>query len=350
MANKEEFNMDLIEQSFQGYKVGTIVNATVVGKNKGGIVVNIGGKNDGLISGAEVEEYKNLTKGTRLDVMITATRAVDGCIAVSAKRAEDVVEKNVQIPEIKKGARFEAVVDSSSNAGLHCFFGSYKVFVPAGEVEEYYVRDLGRYKGKKVTLVATDFDEERKSIVATRKALLTADRTAAEELFWHGIFVNKLVKGTVSRITAFGAFVNVNGVDCLVHNSEISYERNTGAGNILEIGKEYEFRVISVDRDAKKVQLSFKQLQVHPFESKAAQLKVGDIVDVEIVKILPFGAIAKLENGLEGLIHISEVTKKAFVKNVYEVCKIGEKKKAQIKEIDMEKKKMAFSLKALESD
>ena len=343
-----EFNMDLIEQSFQGYKVGAIVNGTVVSKNPDGIVVNIGGKNDGLISGAEAEEYKNLAKGTKLDVMVMSSKAVDGCIAVSASRAVDVVEKNVQIPNIKKGARFYAVVDSATHSGLNCFFGSYKVFVPASEVEEFFVRDLNRYKGKNLEFIATDFDEEKKQIVASRKVILAADRSAAEELFWHGIFVNKVVSGTVARITPFGAFVTVEGVDCLVHNSEISYDRNADVKSILKEGSEYQFRVISVDRDSHKVALSYKQLQQHPFADRSAELTVGDVVEVEIVKILPFGAVAKLKSGLEGMIHISELTHKTYVKNVHEICKIGEMKSAKVIGIDVEKRKLALSLKALE--
>lgn len=344
----EKFSLEMIDQSMQGYKVGTIVTATIVNKTADGIIVNIGGKNDGLVSGDEVSEFSNLNKGTKLDVMIMSAKAVDGCISVSARKAIDVVEKNVQIPNIKKGARFEAVVDSSNNAGLHCFFGSYKVFVPAGEIEEFFVRDLNRYKGRKLELVATDFDEQKRQIVASRKAILTKDRMENEELFWHGIFVNKLVTGTVQRLTAFGAFVNVEGVDCLVHNSEISFDKNTNPADVLIVGKQYQFRVISIDRDAKKVQLSYKQLQKHPFDEKSESINIGDIVDVEITKILPFGAVARMQNGLEGLIHISEVTSKTFVKNVYEVCKVGEHKKALIKGIDAERKKLSLSLKALE--
>lgn len=343
-----EFTLDMIDQSFQGYKIGEVINASIITQTNAGIVVNIGGKNDGIISGDEVEEYKKLAKGTKLDVMVMSTKAVDGCIAVSARRATDTVEKNVQIPNIKKGARFEATVDSASNAGLNCFFGSYKVFVPASEVEEFYVRDLNRYKGKKITLVATDFDEVRKSLVASRKIPLAADRAEAEELFWHGIYVNKIVNGVVARITDFGAFITVEGVDCLVHASEISYDRKVKTADVLKVGKEYQFRVISVDREARKVQLSYKQLQQHPFDEMAAEMRPGDVVDVEIVKILPFGAVAKLKNGLEGMIHISELTHKTYVKNVHEVCKVGDNKTAQVIEIDFERRKIALSLKSLE--
>jgi len=349
MTTKEQFTLEMLEQSMQGHKVGTIIEAAVVGRSAAGIVVNIGGKHDGLIPADEAAELAALSKGEKLNVMICSNKAIDGLLPVSAKKAVDIIEKNVQIPNIKKGVQFEAIVDSSGKAGLNCFFGSYKVFVPASEVEEFYVRDLERYKGKKLELVATDFDEENRRIVASHKVVSANTKAAMQELFWHGIFINKIVTGTVARITPFGAFVTVDGVDCLVHNSEISYDKTAEAKDILTVGQSYQFRVILVDREVKRVQLSYKQLQIHPFDEKIKSIKVGDVVKVVITKILPFGAVARLDNGLEGFIHISEVTGKTFVKNVYEVCKVGECKQAVIKEIESQRKRIALSLKALEN-
>jgi len=338
----EKFSLEMIDDSFRSYQKGTIINGTVVAKTAAGIVVNIGGKNDGLI--VNESEYNNLIKGTKLDVMIIG-KPKDGIVEVSAKKAVDIVEKNVQIPEIRKGARFEAIVDSSNHTGLNCFFGSYKVFVPVAQVEEFYVRNLENYKGKKIELVATDFDDENKRIVASRKAILTKDRLEKEEMFWHAIFINKIVTGVVERLADFGAFVNVDGVDCLVHNSEVGFEKFATAKDKFKVGEQHQFRVISIDRDAGKVQLSYKQLQKHPFDDAVSKYTVGDIVEVEIVKILAFGAIAKLADGLEGLIHISEISTETYIKNVHEVCKVGEKKDARIIAIDVERKKLALSLK-----
>lgn len=338
--------MEMIEQSFQKYQIGAIVNATVVGKRDDGVVLNIGGKSDGLISGDEFADYKDLAVGTKIDVMITTTRAVDGCIAVSAKKAVDSVEKNLQIPEIRKGAKFEAIVESANKSGLTCFFGKYRVFVPASEVEEFYVRDLDSYKGKTITLVATDFDEEKKQMVASRRAHITEGKAASRELFWNATFVNKLVTGRVVRITAFGAFVEIDGVDCLVHNSEVSYDRRKTASDTFEVGQEYQFRVISVDREAGKVQLSHKATAKHPFDEKVEQLEVGQTHEVEVTKILPYGALAKLPNGLEGMIHISEMSTQ-YIQSVHEACKVGDKKLIVIIGIDTEGRRLSLSVKAL---
>jgi len=340
----ETFNLEMVEQSFRSYKAGSIINATVVAKTDRGLIVNIGGKSDGII---EEPEFFNLAKGTKLDVQIVNSRAEDGLVKVSAKRAVDVVEKNVQIPDIKKGAKFDAIIDGANKSGLTAFFGAYKVFVPAGEIEEFYVRDLDRYKGKTLTLVATDFDEEKRQIVASKKAHEIKDKTASRELFWNAIFINKLVTGKVVRLTQFGAFVQVDGVDCLVHNSEATYDRTKGARDVFELEKEYQFRVISIDREAGKVQLSHKSIQQHPFDQGAENIEEGQIHDAVITKILPYGAIARLENGLEGMIHISEMAD-GYVQSVAQVCEVGQTKTIMIKNVDREGRKLSLSIKMVE--
>lgn len=349
----EEFNLDLIEQSFQKYKVGTIVNATVIGKRgdpnstQYGIVVNIGGKSDGLISAAEVKEFEHLEKGAKIDVMIQTTRAVEGVIGVSAKKAVDIVAANTQIDGVRSGAKFTATVESASKSGLTCFFGSWRVFVPASEVEEYFVRDLDRYKGKPIELVATSFDNEKNQIIASRKAHVVAEKTASAELFWNGIFVNKLVTGKVVRITNFGAFVNVDGVDCLVHNAEVSHDRGQSAKDAFQIGSEYSFRVISLDQEAGRVQLSHKATQSHPFDDNIESILEGERYPVVIKRLLPYGVIARFENGLEGMIHISELSDD-YVQAITEVCKVGDARDAMVIGIDYENRKIALSLKSYE--
>ena len=344
---REEFNLDLIDQSFQSYRVGMVVNGTVIGKRGDGIVINIGGKADGIITGDEVAEFADLNKGAKIDVMILGSKITEGTVPVSAKRATVASEANSQIPNIKTGEKFEAKVESTSSAGLSGFFGSWKVFVPAREIDEYYVRNLDQFKGQTLTLVATGFNDERREIVASRKLHLTADKVGKQEMFWHSIFVNKLVKGKVVRLTNFGAFVEVDGVDCLVHNVESSHEKGKTARDMFEVGGVYDFRVISVDRESGRVSLSHKKTIAHPFDVMSQNLDVGQEHEVEITKVFPFGALAKLSNGLEGMIHISEMSTR-FVQSVNEIVKVGDKKMAIIIGIDDETRKIGLSIKAYE--
>ncbi|MCL2587060.1 MAG: S1 RNA-binding domain-containing protein [Firmicutes bacterium] len=343
----EEFNLDLIEQSFQSYKIGMVVNGTVISTSDKRILVNIGGKADGVIEGDEVAEFKDLKKGSKVDVMITGSKITEGTVPVSAKKAAAASEANTAIPGIKNGEKFEAKVESVNSAGLTCFFGSWRVFVPAREIDEYYVRNLDQFKGQTMTLVATGFNDERREIVASRKLHLSADKVGKQEMFWHSIFVNKLVKGKVVRITNFGAFVEVDGVDCLVHNVESSHEKGKTARDMFEVGKEYDFRVISVDRESGRVSLSHKKTIAHPFDEKSQDLDVGQEHEVVITKVFPFGALAKLDSGLEGMIHISEMSTK-YVQAVSEVCAVGDKKSVIIIGIDDETRKIALSIKAFE--
>ena len=340
----EEFNLDAVEQSFTAYKVGSVVKGTVARKTEKGLVVNIGGKADGFIDASETE-FMDLATGTEIDVMIKDSKINDGLVAVSAARAVGMVAGGVNLTELKPGVTFDAIVDGANKAGLSCYYGPHKVFVPAREVDEFFVRDLDAYKGKTLTLVATDINEDRKEVVASRKLVLMEGKQKASETFWAGIFPNKLVTGRVVRITNFGAFVNVDGVDCLVHNSETTYDRSKTAQDVFEIGNEYKFRVIAADRDTGKVQLSHKATAAHPFDDKATELQPNTEYKVTITKLLPYGALAKLPNGLEGMIHISEMSND-YVQAVTEICHVGDEKTARVIGVDMEKRKIALTLKS----
>lgn len=346
-VEKEEFNLDLIDQSFQSYKVGMVVNGTVISKTDKRILVNIGGKADGVIEGDEVAEHSDIKKGIKIDVMITGSKVTEGTVPVSIKKAAEASVVNSQIPAIKSGEKFEAKIENVNSAGLTAYFGSWRVFVPAREIDDYYVRNLDQFKGQTLTLVATGFNDERREIVASRKLHLNADKVGKQEMFWHSIFVNKLVQGKIVRITNFGAFVEVDGVDCLVHNVESAHEKGKTARDMFEVGKTYDFRVLSVDRETGRVSLSHKKTIAHPFDEKSQDLDVGQEHEVEITKVFPFGALAKLSCGLEGMIHISEMSVR-YVQSVNEIVKVGDKKNVIIIGIDDETRKIALSIKAFE--
>ncbi|MCL2621993.1 MAG: S1 RNA-binding domain-containing protein [Firmicutes bacterium] len=341
-----KFNMEAVEQSFSKYEMGAIINATVVRRVPKGFVVNIGGKHDGLIRESETGEFSSLSRGVRIDVMITEPKGDEGYVIVSAKRAEEVIAKNAQIPAVRDGGVFETTISNVTHNGLVSRFGSYKVFVPASEISQTFVKDLKVYNNKTLRLVATAFDDENKEIIASAKAVALKEKIAGQAEFWDNMFVNKVVKGRVIRFAPFGVFVKVSEVDCLLHNSEVSYDRYEKVSDVLKIDNEYDFKIISLDRENGRVQLSFKAIQEHPFVNQIKAYKLGDIIDVEIKKVLSFGAIAKLPNGLEGLIPTSEASNR-FVKAISQVVKEGDTRKVQIINIDNVAHKITLSIKSV---
>lgn len=195
--------------------------------------------------------------------------------------------------------------------------------------------------GKQCEAVVTEIDKEGKKIVASIKLLQQQTRLANEELFWKSIFINKIVKGTVKKILPYGAFVNVGGVDCFIHISDLSFNKIQSPNEVIEEGKEYTFKVIELDRDSKKVKLGLKQILPDPMVEKIKALNVGEIYDGEVIKILAFGAIVKLGSGVTGLLHISNFTERSDA-NIYEFVKLGQKVKVRVLQTSPEEKRVSF--------
>ena len=348
----EKFNLDSIDKTFTRFKVGAKVNATVVAKLKGGLLVNIGGKKDGFIPFGEEENnaIQNVGLGDSFEAIIVNTRDENGAVVLSKQKADDLRIGNEIANTLTVGGVAEIIITSVTKSGLLSKLGTFEVFVPYSQISLGRIdNNLQNYVNKQFKATVLEIDLIRHKIVASIRAFEENEKLTKEEAFFSSIFENKVVTGKVVRFTDFGAFVNVNGVDCLCHNSEISFERNKKASDVLTLDESYEFKVIKVDRDTKKVSLSYKALQQNPIVEKLKAYKVGDVVNGEVKKILPFGAIISFGDGLEGLLHVKEASH-FYIKNIYEVAKVGQKFDLQIIDIDLENTKVSLSLKALQEE
>lgn len=348
----EKFNLETIDKTFTYFKVGSKVNASVVAILKNGVLVNIGGKKDGFIPFCE-EESKALTDvkvGEEFEAIITNTKDESGCIILSKEKADYIRWGNEVVNGLKVGDNTNIIITNKNKAGIISKIGAFEVFVPYSQISSKKIdNNLDNYINKQFTATILEIDLIKKKIIASIKAYEDKQKIDLETAFWQSIFENKIVTGTVIRFTEFGAFVNVNGVDCLLHNTEASYDKNKTARDIFEIEKEYEFKVIKCDKENKRVSLSYKALQENPLTAKVALLKVGDVVEGEVKKILPFGAVIMLQNEVEGLLHIKEASH-FFVKNIYEVAKVGQKLTLKIINIDYKANKVSLSLKAMQEE
>lgn len=348
----EKFDLDSIDKTFTRFKVGAKVTATVVAKLKSGLLVNIGGKKDGLVpfSEEENEALENVDLGDTFEAIIVNTRDESGAVVLSKKKADDLRIGNEIANTLAVGGVADIIITSTTKAGLLSKLGTFEVFVPFSQISLGRIdNNLQNYVNKQFKAIVLELDLIKHKIVASIRAYEENEKLTAEEAFFSSIFENKVVTGKVVRFTDFGAFVNVNGFDCLCHNSEASYERNKKASDVFQLGESYEFKVIKVDRENKKVSVSYKALQQNPIIEKLKGYKVGDVVNGEVKKILPFGAIISFGDGLEGLLHVKEASH-FYIKNIYEVAKVGQKFDLQIIDIDLENTKVALSLKALQEE
>ena len=338
-----QFNLDEIEKSFQTYSAGKIVEGVVILKRDDGIIFNIGGKRDSFIPMEDFSNYDSVKIGDRYKVVISDKKTDDGMIISSKSKADEILIGSQTAEKIKLGSKFTFVVTSIKNGCLYSKLGEYEIIIPEDEISSKEIGYIGKLKNKQLEAIATEINRNNKTIVASVKMLSDQIDAQNQKIFWSSIFINKIVEGTVSKIVPYGAFVNVGGIDCLLHISDISYEKIQSVDQVLKVGETRQFRVIKVDKENKKVSLGIKQLYDNPKIQALKNLVVGELYSGEVIKLLQFGAIIRLENGAEGLLHIQDATTKNDAR-IYQIVKIAQKVNVYVKSVDIEKNRCSFSL------
>ena len=347
MDENEEVKFDLsqIEKTFTEYRLNQILDGVVVGKREDGVVFNIGGKLDAFIPKSDFEDFNFIKYGDRFQVVVTNKKNEEGMVEVSKAKADNLILGTLQANKLKLGSTFSFVVIGATYNSLVSKLGEYDVYVPQDQITDKPFKTLKQFVGKRFDGLVTDIDAQNKQITASIKMLEERVKQNIELAFWNSVFVNKLVLGTISKIMPYGAFVNVNGVTCFIHISDIAHEHVSDISKYLTLGKEYTFKVIAVDKETKKVNLSYKALQVSPKQDYLNKLTIGQELTAKVVKILPFGAILKdNQTGFEGLLHISDASK-VFGSFIKELVSVGEELIVLVKNIDKEKSKINFELK-----
>ena len=339
---EEKFSMEAIEKTFTKYQKGQMFDGVVVIKREDGAIFNIGGKNDAFLPASEVEDYENLKIGDRFKVIILNSKNEDGMLEVSKSLADSQVVATQNAHKLKLGSIFTFVVTGANNEGLYSKMGEYDIFVPAQEIS-LKTREPRHATDKQFEAVVTEISREEKKIIASIKMLEVQIKERNESLFWSSIFINKIVKGKVKKILDYGAFVDVGGVDCFIHISNISHERISDPRVVISEGTEYTFKVIDVDREQKRVALSLKALEESPRLKAIKSMLVGDSYEGKVIKILKFGAIIKLDNGATGLLHIKNATEENN-RQIYEIVKLDNRATVEVIDKDEEEEKVSFRL------
>ncbi len=336
----EKFDISAIDKTFTSYKRGQMFDGVVVIKREEGCIFNIGGKNDAFLPKEEVENYDQLKIGDRFKVIIISKD--NESIVVSKSIADGIALATQNANRLKLGSKFSFVVTSADREGLYSKLGEYNIFIPIAEISPK-TRDVFKTVGKQFEATVTEIDKNKKIIIASIKLLEEKIKETNETLFWNSIFINKIVRGKVKKIMPYGAFVDVGGVDCFIHISNMSYSKIGKPDEVIKEGQEYNFKVIELDRENKKVALSLKALQESPRLLAIKELHVGAIYKGQVVKILQFGAIIKLENGATGLLHIKNATEESN-KQIYEIVKLDEQVEVEVLDKDEEQEKVSFKL------
>ena len=341
------------------FKKGQIVTATISEATDDGLQILLPfSKKEIPLSKDELdcEEYNAAEYaskvGETIDLLVVELKP---SLKLSQKMIKILAEEEAVIADIEAGKEFQVECTGYNKGGLTSALGTYSVFVPAKEIRPSFVKDLTKYVGKTLRLRALEVkkDGRKKEIIASQRVILQEERdareaakAAKEEEFFANIAVGDVVEGKVERVTSFGAFVSVNGFDCLAHISDLSWTGAKAVTDVLEIGKVYNFKVLKVDKDNKKVSIGYKQLQPQPWDTVADKYAVGETIHGKVVRIVPFGAFIEVEKGIDGLVHVSQISYER-IETPASVLNVGDEVDAKIISLDPAAKKMNLSIKAL---
>lgn len=355
MSNNEELTMhdvmQFMDENDVQIKVGDKIKGKVVSRNENGIYLNINYKADAFLPKTEIlGDEESLKENDEVDVKVISRKNEEGYVVVSTLELErEKISKelkeafdNAQTIKVK-------IIEVVKGGVIALYKDVAKLFLPASQIELFHVDDLSTYIGKVIEVAIIEYEKRRglSKIVVSRRQLLKKAKDLKEEEVFSKLQKGSIVEGEVKRISSFGAFVEIDGIDGLLHISEISWGKINHPSDVLKIGDKIEVAVIDIDKDSKKLSLSMKQTLENPWNNVEDKYPVGNIVLGKVVRFVNFGAFVELEPGVDGLVHISQISEKRISK-ADETLTIGQEVKAKILLVDPSKKRIELSLKEVD--
>ncbi len=342
--------MDDIDASLRLPKTGEIVTGTIDQVTENEVIVNLGCKKDGILMAGEVtmEEGQTLSDlfkvGDELEAKVIKTDDNDGGILLSKKK----LEVNKHWSEITEANENETNIDvkvvRAVKGGVIASFKDVSGFIPMSQLDNKYVAEADEYIGKELSVKVTKVDQRRNRAVFSHKAVLNEERQKQVDEIWSSLSVGDIVEGTVMRFTDYGAFVDLGGIDGLLHISEISWGKLKHPEEVLKIDQKINVKILSMNREKGKISLGLKQTTPEPWSVIDEKYQIDQIVKGKVVQLKEYGAFIELEPGLDGLVHISEVANKR-VGNIGDELTVGQEVSAKILDIDTERKRISLSIK-----
>jgi len=351
--NKQENEMsfkEAFESSLVTLQTGEIVKGRIIGFNNAEVYVDLGFKSDGIISmeefsdDSEFKPEESLKIGDEIQAFVIRVNDGEGNVLLSKKKVDAMKSWTIVEEAYEKKLPVKVKVIEETNGGLIASTNGIRIFIPASQVGERFVKDLKEYLKQTIEVKIIEFNRNRKKVVGSQRALLTEKRINREGELWGGIEIGRKYTGTVKSLTDFGAFVDIGGVDGLIHVSELSWTKIKHPSEILKVGDKVEVTVLEFDKDKKRISLGYKKDEDNPWSKIEEKYKVGDIVKGKVVRLVPFGAFVELEKGVDGLVHISQISNIRIAKPG-DVLEIGQEAEAKIMEINPETKKISLSIK-----
>jgi len=341
----------MLEESFKTIRNGEVVDGTVIDVKPDEIILNIGYKADGIITRNEYTNEANVdlttvvSVGDQMSAKVLKVNDGEGQVLLTYKRL--AAEKgNERLKEAFENHEvLKAPVTQILGGGLSVVVDEARVFIPASLVSDTYEKDLSKYQGQEIEFVISEFNPRRNRVIGDRRQLLVAERAEKQKELFAKISVGDRMEGTVKNVTDFGAFIDLGGVDGLLHISEMSWGRVENPKKVFQVGDKVE--VMIKDIHDTKIALSLKFPETNPWANAAEDYAVGTVITGTVARMTDFGAFVQLEDGIDALLHVSQISR-AHVDKPSDVLSVGQEITAQVVDLNEAEKKISLSMKALE--
>jgi 4-hydroxy-3-methylbut-2-enyl diphosphate reductase len=351
--NKQDLEMsfaEAFESSLVTLTTGQITKGKIIGYNNNEVYVDLGFKSDGIIPMQEFSDdvdfnpEKSLKVGDEIDVFVVRVNDGEGNVLLSKKRVDavkgwDIVENAF---ETKKPVTVK--ISEKVNGGVVGYASGVKIFIPASQISDRFVKDLSEFVKTVLQVEIIEFNKQKKKVVGSSRTIIEKQKEIASSQIWDTIQIGKTYKGQVKSLMDFGAFVDIGGVDGLVHLSELSWNKIKHPSEVVKVGDEIIVSVLEFDKDKKRISLGYKKQDDNPWNKAMEKYQIGSVITGKVVRLVPFGAFIEIEQGLDGLVHISQISNVRLGKPG-DVLKVGQQVEAKIIELDVEAKKISLSIK-----
>ena len=331
-----------VEATLVKIRPGQTVTGTVVQVTEDEVCVNIGYKADGLIKRSELTQ-EDVKLGDEIEVEVVKVNDGEGNVVLSQRNIVNRKAWEALMAKYDAGEYVDGVGKEAVKGGLIADVEGVRAFVPASQLSQRYVEKIADFVGKEMKLKIIEVDKQKKRIVASRKAVMAEEAAAKKKEAWEKLEEGIVIHGIVRRLTDFGAFVDVGGVDGLIHITDLSWGRIKHPSEVVKPNQEVDVKILSLDRDRERIQLGYKQLQPRPWDNAQEKYPEGSIVEGKVVRITDFGAFVELEPGLDGLVHISQCALNRVAK-VEDAVQVGQVVRVKVLSVDPEKKRISLSI------
>ena len=338
------------DKTLSNVNVGEVVEGTVTGVNKREVIVNVGYKSEGIIPVSEFRYNPDLKVGDKIEVYVESAEDKNGQLALSHKKARQLKSWDRVNEALEKDEIIKGYIKCRTKGGMIVDVFGIEAFLPGSQIDVKPIRDYDVYVDKTMEFKVVKINQEFRNVVVSHKALIEAELEAQKQVIMSKLEKGQILEGTVKNITSYGVFVDLGGVDGLIHITDLSWGRVNHPEEIVALDQKINVVILDFDEAKKRIALGLKQLTPHPWEALDQTLKVGDKVKGRVVVMADYGAFVKIAPGVEGLIHVSEMSWSQHLRSAQEFMKVGDEVEAVILTLDREERKMSLGIKQLTPD